>query len=46
VCTLVPGASKQVHIGLGFDASEIAPPTGPDIAAPEPPAPDPCGDGG
>jgi hypothetical protein len=33
-----------ISIGIGFDATEIAPPTV--IAPPPPPSPDPCGDGG
>jgi hypothetical protein len=37
---------NAISIGLGFDATEIALPTGADIAAPQPPAPDPCADGG
>jgi len=42
-----PGtACNAISIGLGFDAIEIAPPTGADIAPQTPPGPDPCGDGG
>jgi hypothetical protein len=42
-----PGSTcNALSIGLGFDATEIALPTGADIAAPQPPGPDPCADGG
>jgi hypothetical protein len=42
-----PGTTcNAISIGLGFDATEIALPTGADIAAPQPLGPDPCGDGG
>jgi hypothetical protein len=42
-----PGTTcNAISIGLGFDATEVAPPTGADIAGPTPPAPNPCGDGG
>ena len=41
----VPGQTcNAISIGLGFDATEIAPPT--IIAPPAPQAPNPCGDGG
>jgi len=40
-----PGVQcNAISIGLGFDATEIAPPT--TIAPPAPPTPNPCGDGG
>jgi hypothetical protein len=35
-----------ISVGLGFDATEIALPTGADIAAMTPPGPDPCADAG
>jgi hypothetical protein len=42
-----PGATcNAISIGLGFDATEMALPTGADIAALQPPQPNPCGDGG
>jgi hypothetical protein len=37
---------NAISIGLGFDATEIAPPTANDIVGPTPPAPDPCADAG
>jgi hypothetical protein len=41
----VPGQTcNAISIGLGFDATEIAPPT--IIAPPAPQTPNPCGDGG
>ena len=43
--TNVAGSScNAISIGLGFDATEIAAPSV--IAAPVPPPPNPCGDGG
>jgi hypothetical protein len=40
-----PGsACNAISLGMGFDATEIAPPS--TIAAPSSPPPDPCGDGG
>ena len=43
----VPGTPcNAISIGLGFEATEIALPSGADIAGPTPPAPDPCADGG
>ncbi|HTQ43203.1 MAG TPA: hypothetical protein VMI75_10645 [Polyangiaceae bacterium] len=42
-----PGSMcNAISIGLGFDATEVALPTGADIAPPQPPAPDPCASGG
>jgi hypothetical protein len=35
-----------ISVGLGFDATEIALPTGADIAPMTPPGPDPCADAG
>jgi hypothetical protein len=35
-----------ISVGLGFDSSEIALPTGADIAPMSPPGPDPCADAG
>lgn len=37
---------NAISIGLGFDATEIAPPTSADIAPPQPPSPNPCASGG
>ncbi len=37
---------NAISIGIGFDATEIALPTGADIAPQQPLGPDPCGDGG
>ena len=37
-------ACNAISIGLGFDATEIAPPTSADITGPTPVPPNPCGD--